>query len=275
MSKSSGVEWSGVQLKGENNEVYTYVNTIQKGSYGTVVKVKKEGKSGQYYAIKTVSKIYDWDNEEYEAFKITSRIANVVKAFSLIKTKCHNHIVMELLDGGDLYNYIEVNGPMSRHTALALFKKLVITVGELLSVGLYPGDLKTENLYYSKEKKSLIILDLGGMKHINKRHGIEKKVATTCLSPPEYHLEKKEDKKERHNYGELHLSWTLGIILWDMVTGERITFENLEEVVNFKLQIPNRIIGLKDSETHRLLKKLLEVDPANRLKFSVLHKNLQ
>ena len=151
MSESSGVEWSGVQLKGEN-EVYTYVNTIQNGSYGTVVKVKKEGKSGQYYAIKTVSKIYDWDNEEYEAFKITSRIANVVKAFSLIKTKCHNHIVMELLDGGDLFNYIEVNGPMSRHRALALFKKLVITVGELLSVGLYPGDLKTENLYYSKEK---------------------------------------------------------------------------------------------------------------------------
>ena len=99
---------------------------------------------------------------------------------------------MELLDGGDLYNYIEVNGPMSRHTALALFKKLVITVGELLSVGLYPGDLKTENLYYSKEKKCLIILDLGGMKHINKRHGIDKKVATTCLSPPESHLEEEE-----------------------------------------------------------------------------------
>ena len=104
---------------------------------------------------------------------------------------------------------------------------------------------------------------------------LKKKVATTCLSPPEYHLEKEDGKKEKHNCSELHLSWTLGIILWDMVTGERITFENLEEVVNFKLQIPDRVIGLKDSETHRLLKKLLEVDPANRLKFSLLHKNLQ
>ena len=101
------------------------------------------------------------------------------------------------------------------------------------------------------------------------------KVATTSLSPPEYHLEKKRDKKERHNVGDPHLSWTLGTILWDMVTGQRISFENLEDLVNFKLQIPKSIIGLENSVTHQLLKKLLEVNPAKRLKFSLLHQYLQ
>ena len=271
----SGHKLGQGQLMGKNNEVYTYVNTIGEGSFGMVVKVKREGKSGQYYAIKTVGKVDDVDDEEYEALQMTSNITNVVKAFELIKTKHHNHILMELLEGGDLYNYIDVNGPMPRYTAIALFKKLVKTVGELLSVGLYPGDLKTENLYYSKEKKCLIILDLGGMKHINKKHGIDKKVATTSLSPPEYHLEKRRDKKERHNVGDPHLSWTLGTILWDMVTGQRISFENLEDLVNFKLQIPKSIIGLENSVTHQLLKKLLEVNPAKRLKFSLLHQYLQ
>ena len=101
------------------------------------------------------------------------------------------------------------------------------------------------------------------------------KVATTSLSPPEYHLEKRRDKKERHNVGDPHLSWTLGTILWDMVTGQRISFENLEDLVNFKLQIPKSIIGLENSVTHQLLKKLLEVNPAKRLKFSLLHQYLQ
>ena len=55
----SGHKLGRGQLRGKNNEVYTYVNTIGEGSYGMVVKVKREGKSGQYYAIKTVEKVDD------------------------------------------------------------------------------------------------------------------------------------------------------------------------------------------------------------------------
>ena len=250
------------------------MSTIDKGSYGTVVKVKKEGKSGQYYAVKTVKKTDDLSDEEYLAFQETANIKNVVKAFSLIKTNDHNHIVMELLEGGDLWTYLTNHGPIPRLSAIALFAKLVSTIGELLNIGLYPGDLKTENLYYSKENQSLIILDLGGMKHMKKKHGRHKHVATTSFSPPEYHLEERTDKKEKHNYGELHLSWTLGLILWEMLTGERKLIDNPKDIVNFKLQIPNGLIGLENSATHQLVMKLLEVNPIKRLKFGSLYKLL-
>lgn len=264
-------EQNVVQIK-DKNEVYTFVCTIGAGTYGTVAKVKKEGKSGQYYAVKTVEKSGDLTDEEYLAFRETSNIKNVVKAISLIKTENHNHIVMELMEGGDLFNYLSLHGPMSRFRAISLFKKLVITVGELLNIGLYPGDLKTENLYYSREKKALIILDLGGMKHMKTENGSKKQVATTSFSPPEFHLEKSEDKKEEHNYGELHLSWTLGLILWEMVTGERKPIDNLKDIIYFELQIPNEIIWLNNSETYYLIKNLLEVNPAKRLTFGSLHK---
>ena len=264
----------GLQLTGENNEVYDFVAFIAQGGYGTVSKVKKRGGSGQFYAVKFFPTAQDEENEEYQAFQDTSHIENVVKARTMVKINGFTHIVMEILEGGDLWDYLLKYGWIPRKQALALFSKLVATVGKLLKIGLYPGDIKAENIFYDKKKKSLKLLDLGGLKHMNKKSGAKKKVATTCFSPPEYHLENDISKKEQMNVGELHLSWTLGLLLWHMISGEQKCIYGSEDVQKFQLKIPPYIHGLEKSETYNLLLQLLAINPSKRLKFWELHQQI-
>ena len=133
-----------------DNKVYEFVHFIARGGYGTVVKVKD--KSGRFFAIKSFLTKHDSNDQEFQAFQKTCNIENVVKAFTMFKTKYETHIVMEMLEGGDLWDNLYDFGPMPRLQAISIFRKLVITVGELLMVGLYPCDLKAENLYYDWNK---------------------------------------------------------------------------------------------------------------------------
>ena len=263
-------------LTGDDNKVYEFVHFIARGGYGTVVKVKE--KSRGFFAIKSFLTKHDSDDQEFEAFQKTSNIENVVKAFSMFKTEYDTHIVMEMLEGGDLWDNLYDFGPIPRVQAISIFRKLVITVAELLMVGLYPCDLKAENLYYDRNKKALKILDLGGMKNMKKKIEVKKENGTMCFYPPEYHLqERKQDIKywkENGSIGELHLSWMLGLILWHLLVGEQKCINSLEDVKNFKLEIPSRISGLQESETYHLVIQLLALDPAKRLKFWLLHQKL-
>ena len=271
-------------LKGDTGKVYEFVHFIARGGYGTVVKVKEQ--NGGFYAIKSILTKHDSDDQEFQAFQKTSNIENVVKAFSMFKTKYDTHIVMEMLEGGDLWDNLYDYGPMPRRRAIPIFRKLVLTVAELLMVGLYPCDLKAENLYYDQNKKALKILDLGGLKDMNKKNEVRKEDGTVCFYPPEYHLqEKKQDIKywkENGSIGELHLSWMLGLILWHLLVGEQKSFNCLEDITNFKLEIPSRMNELQErgmnelqeSETFHLVVQLLAVDPAKRLKFWLLYQKL-
>ena len=264
----------GLQFTGGNNEVYEFVAFIAQGGYGTVSKVKKKGESDQFYAVKSFPTAQDEENEEYQAFQDTSHIENIVKAHTMVKVNGFTHIVMEILEGGDLWDYLLEYGWIPRHQALALFSKLVATVGKLLRLGLYPGDIKAENLFYDKKKKSLKLLDLGGLKHMKKKNGTQKKVATTCFSPPEYHLENDISKKEQMNIGELHLSWTLGLLLWHMISGEQKCIYGVEDIHQFQLRSPPYIHGLEESETFHLVLQLLAINPSERLKFWELHQQI-
>ena len=57
-------------------------------------KVKKRGKSGQFYAVKSFPTTQDEENEEYQAFQETSHIDNVVKGYTMVKFNGFTHIVM-------------------------------------------------------------------------------------------------------------------------------------------------------------------------------------
>ena len=103
---------------------------------------------------------------------------------------------------------------------------------------------------------------------------MNKKVATSCFSPPEYHLEEEPSKKEKHNFGELHLSWTLGLLFWHMLSGEQKTIQSLYDIKQFELNISSNIKDLQGSETFYLVIKLLALNPAKRMKFWSLHKIL-
>ena len=260
----------------DNQETYQLLSFIGQGGYGSVAKAKKIGESKQFYAIKSFETIDDEENEEYQAFQQTSHMENVVKGFSSFKNETHTHIVMEMLEGGDLWDYLLDYGPMPRKQALILFKQLVKTVGELLRIGLFPGDIKAENLFYDKENMSLKILDLGGFKHMNKKDGLKKCVATPTCSPPEVHLETNSDKREELKSGELHLSWTLGLVLWHMLTGEQKTIYSEEDIKKFDLRITSsyKSYELQDTEAYYLVVQLLALDPAKRLKFWTLHEKI-
>ena len=260
-------------LTGINNKSYEFVKFIAKGGYGTVVKVKEKG--GGFYAIKTFLSIQDKDDKEFEMFRKTFHIENVVKAYSMFKTKSETHIVMEFLQGGDLWDNLYEFGPMPRLKAISLFRKLVITIGELLMMGLYPSDLKAENLYHDRKKNNLKILDLGGMKDRTQENEETKEIGTPCFYPPEYHLQEKKQQIEYwEENGELYLSWMLGLILWHMIVGEQKFICSQEDISNFNLDIPTRILGLQGSQTYYLLIQLLAKDPSKRIKFGTLHKKL-
>ena len=105
-------------------------------------------------AIKTISKRKFLVNErsvqttrrEIDIMKrlssMETRHPHVVELYAVIETADNLYIVMELVEGGELFDYVIDNGPYSESTGKDLMRKLVSTLGFLHSQGIVHRDLK-------------------------------------------------------------------------------------------------------------------------------------
>ena len=248
----------------EENEI------LGEGASAVVRKgIKKD--NGETYAIKIIDKEQMGETEVenlYNELKIMSLIdhPNIVRVYEYYE--CHGvvFIVMELMQGGELFDRIVEYEHYTEKQAAEAFRPIVDAVRYCHSLGIVHRDLKPENLLYTTQDENAMIKvsDFGFAKFLIPK--VQEQLFTACGTPsyvaPEIINSQGYDIKVD--------CWSLGVILYVMLCGFPPFYADDNDTL-FKLikesdfEFPSPYWDNVSDSAKDLIKNLLVVDSHKRL----------
>ncbi|XP_039740286.1 ribosomal protein S6 kinase alpha-5 [Pteropus medius] len=238
-------------------------------------------KSNQAFAVKIISKRMEANTQkEITALKLCEGHPNIVKLHEVFHDQLHTFLVMELLNGGELFERIKKKKHFSETEASYIMRKLVSAVSHMHDVGVVHRDLKPENLLFTDENDNLEIkvIDFGFARL--------KPPDNQPLKTPCFTLHYAAPELLNHNgYDESCDLWSLGVILYTMLSGQ-VPFQSHDRsltctsAVEIMKKIKKGDFSFEgeawknvSQEAKDLIQGLLTVDPNKRLKMSGLRYN--
>jgi len=185
---------------------------------------------------------------------------HVVELYEVLQDNKNVYLIMEYVDGGELFDFIVQRGEISILEAWKLFSQIVEGLEYCHTLLICHRDLKPENLLLDSSKQ-IKIADFG-MASIISEGELQQ---TSCGSP--HYASPEVVKGERYNGMEADI-WSLGVILFALVSG-RLPFDDksknlgalLNKVKSGKFEMPENL----SEDLQDLISKMLQVDPSKRL----------
>ena len=144
------------------------------------------------------------------------------------------YTVMEYLEGVDLADHLRAHGPLGVDQAVELMLQACEALAEAHALGIYHRDLKPSNLFCVRRSDGLLaikVLDFGISKvdPAASSFGAAPTTTTARLGTPLYMSP--EQMRSSKAAGERSDIWSLGVILYELVTGSvPFTAETLPEL---------------------------------------------
>jgi serine/threonine protein kinase len=187
---------------------------------------------------------------------------NIIKVTDLIDEGDTVAFVMEHVDGETLKEYLDRKGKLSDEEIRNIFSQMLDAVGYVHEQGLVHRDIKPSNFMIDKKGK-VKLLDFGIAKNTDvtsaeyTQTGTGMQMGTPMYMSPEQITETKSVTAQSDIY-------SLGVVLWQLVTGERPY--NTATLSNFQLQlkIVNEPLAFTGSAFDAIIKKATEKDETNR-----------
>lgn len=240
------------------------------------VRIARHSKTGQYAAVKIVSKQMILNsrmslrNMEGEAERILHGIEreivimkliehpNIMHLYDVWETSTELFLILEYVEGGELFEYLCNKGRLSTSEALGYFQQIMTAVDYCHRFNIAHRDLKPENLLLDKDK-NIKVADFG----MAAWQGKSDMLQTACGSP---HYAAPEVIMGQAYNGACSDVWSCGVILYALLAG-RLPFDDedlatlLEKVKIGKFTMPGGI----DTQAEDLIKKMLEKDISKRI----------
>jgi len=246
------------------SDLYEFEETIGKGHFA-VVKLARHVFSGEKVAVKIIdkNKLDQISREhlfqEVKCMKLVQH-PNVVRLYDVIDSPSKLYLILELGDGGDMYDYImkHANG-LGERKAKYYFRQIVKAVKYCYDKFVVHRDLKPENVVFFQKTGQVKLTDFG-FSNIFKP---DIKLLTSCgslaYSAPEVLL------------GDSYFApavdiWSLGVILYMLVCGrapfqEANDNETLTMILDCKFYLPSHL----SFECCDLISRMLKRDPNKRI----------
>ncbi|CAK8988445.1 Calcium/calmodulin-dependent protein kinase type 1 (CaM kinase I) (CaM-KI), partial [Durusdinium trenchii] len=150
----------------ETRERYVLGDEIGRGNFATVFQAT-DSVSGNLVAVKVMNKEVApreiCENELSILEEISGKVAHqrITPIMDVYEDKENLYFVLELMRGGDFFDYVAAHGRLSEQEAAVVIRKLCYALGALHRHGILHRDVKLENLLLheqSEEEK----LDMGG-----------------------------------------------------------------------------------------------------------------
>ncbi|KRY34566.1 Serine/threonine-protein kinase H1 -like protein [Trichinella spiralis] len=197
------------------NYKYDVVSLIGKGSFSVVLKVRHR-LSGGTYAMKMMPAKRGTGSFENELL-ILSRVRNhnVIQLIEVFRTSNRVYVVLELANGGELYDRITRKGCFTEAESIFAVRQILQGVAYLHRVGVTHRDLKPENLLYAtcSADSKLMITDFG-LAHLQQSAG-ETLMVDPC-GTPEYIAPEILTRLPYTNKVDL---WAVGVITYILLSG--------------------------------------------------------
>ncbi|OBA28833.1 Pkinase-domain-containing protein [Hanseniaspora valbyensis NRRL Y-1626] len=242
---------------------FELLKVIGKGSFGKVMQVKKKD-TQKIYALKALRKAYIVNNSEIvHTLAERTVLARIDCPFIVplkfsFQSKEKLYLVLALINGGELFYHLQREGRFSLSRSRFYTAELLIALESLHAMNIVYRDLKPENILLDYQGH-IALCDFGLCKLDMKQ---EDKTSTFCGTPeylaPELLL--------GHGYTRVVDWWTLGVLLYEMLTGLPPYYdEDVPKMYKKILQEPLRFPDGFDEDAKDLLIRLLNRDPAKRL----------
>jgi len=260
--KASAAADDGVARK-MTIEDFELIKVLGKGSFGKVMLGKKKGDE-KLFAIKILKKEMVLENEELEHTRTERNVLQsaehpfLVRMYYSFQTADRLYFVMDYINGGELFYHMQREGKFSEERSKFYTAEIVCGLTYLHKRGVVYRDLKLENLLLDNEGH-ILLTDFGLCKE---NIGQGATTSTFCGTPEYLAPEVVEDE----DYGTPVDWWSLGVVLYEMITG-RSPFsssdheELFRQILTAEIYYPSSLsAGAKD-----ILQALLQRDPKLRL----------
>jgi WD40 repeat protein/serine/threonine protein kinase len=193
------------------------------------------------------------------------RHPNIASVFHLGKSGGNYFYAMEFVEGETLENLIKRSGRLEVKTALEIATQVAAGLAAVHKKGLVHRDIKPSNIMVSLEEEGTVsakIIDLGLAKAVN-----EPGSQTTISIPGGFAGTPEFASPEQFAGVGVDIRsdlYSLGVTLWDMVTGQRLFRGSPTEAMYQRVPLPVEQLRGIPQPVIVLLDVLLERDPARR-----------
>ncbi|KAF8143363.1 kinase-like domain-containing protein [Mycena galopus ATCC 62051] len=255
---------------------------LGKGSFATVYKALHKA-SGQWVAIKVIHETNRHNapasdaaqtrqNREIHVME-TIQHPNICQLREVFRNANGSiDVVLELADGGDLLDYILQRGGLTEDTVKHITYQMCQALAYIHEKGIIHCDLKPEHVLLTTDDPPIVkVADFGLATIIDSIDSIT--MLRTMYGTPPYLAPEVVTQEKASGYDSLVDSWSVGVILFSMLTNTTPFIET--SVEDLKTRIAERQIEWSQIECIGLtpealdfIKCLLEYDPRRRMKLS-------
>ncbi|BEJ12875.1 hypothetical protein CspHIS471_0300490 [Cutaneotrichosporon sp. HIS471] len=242
---------------------FELLKVIGKGSFGKVMQVRKRD-TLRIYALKTIRKAHIVSRSEVtHTLAERTVLAQVNSPFIVplkfsFQSKEKLYLVLAFVNGGELFHHLQREGKFNETRSRFYAAELLLALEHLHGFNVVYRDLKPENILLDYTGH-IALCDFGLCK-LNMSTG---ETTNTFCGTPEYLA---PELLSGHGYTKCVDWWTLGVLLYEMLTGLPPFYdENTNEMYRKILSDPLRFPEEVGPEARSLLIRLLDRDPSRRL----------
>ncbi|KAF7305784.1 Pkinase-domain-containing protein [Mycena chlorophos] len=267
---------------------YDLSHQLGKGSFATVYRALHR-QTGQWVAVKAIHETKRQGTAAANANNMISREINVMQALrhpnicELREVFWNSNgsidLVLELVEGGDLLDFIlrheGLTEPMAKHITYQLCKAL----SYIHAKGIAHRDLKPENVLLTKDNPPIVkVADFGLAKIVDSMTRLH-----TMCGTPSYLAPEVVTQQDQSGYDSLVDSWSVGVIVFSMLTNTTPFIENSED--DLRRKVATRQIEWTQLDEHKwrdrenrehllspevldFVRRLLEFVPQTRINMS-------
>ncbi|EOX92804.1 hypothetical protein QUC31_003828 [Theobroma cacao] len=248
---------------------YSLGKTLGQGQFGTTYLCTHKP-TGQQYACKSIPKRKLICQEDYEdvwrEIQIMHHLSehpHVVRIRGTYEDQLSVHLVMELCEGGELFDRIVKKGHYSEREAAKLIKTIVGVVETCHSLGVMHRDLKPENFLFDTvdEDAALKATDFGLSVFYKPGESFCDVVGSPYYVAPEV---------LRKHYGPEADVWSAGVILYILLSGVPPFWAETEmgifrQILQGKIDFDSEPWPAISESAKDLIRKMLDRNPKGRL----------
>lgn len=234
-ARAAQPKFTDVTVKDIGEAGYSLGHTLGEGRFSQVV-LGTHDATGELYAVKVVDQAaLEEDEEASEALRIEVEVLkraashpNIISLHAVVRTPPATYLVMEVMNGGELFDAIIARGSFPETEARELLRQLLSALAYCHSLGVVHRDLKPENVLFVDEgQTTLKLIDFGyaamhrpGVDKLRGLSGTPDYVAPEVLSWYEGDPEGEPDPNElRLEYDASCDMWSVGVILYILLCG--------------------------------------------------------
>lgn len=250
---------------------YNFDRVLGEGAFAQV-RLAHDVQTQERFATKIINKnAYNAREMQFimREVKIMMNIAhdNIVNTFDVFDSLHHLHLVIEYMEGGELFDIVADQGHLSEQRASQVMREIIAGVDYLHNIGIVHCDIKPENILCKSKQWPLQVklCDFGLANFYDKYN--DNSTMTAMIGTPGYVA---PEVINREPYGPPIDMWACGVVLYVMLSGRmpffgRDDIQCLRRTAAGQYSFPDREWQNVSADAKSLVRALLQIRPETRL----------